>query len=58
MTNKEKDKIELRCTTKEKNYWKIKARLYFKGNMSEFIRYCLDNYDLAERFKGMKNGDK
>lgn len=54
-----KAKIELRCSEKEKNIWKIKSKIHGFKSLSEFIRYCLENYDLKERYKKrkVKNGN-
>jgi len=34
-------KIEVRCTEKEKNLWRTKAKLHSKKNISEFVRECI-----------------
>jgi len=36
-------KIQIRLDERQKNKAQIRANLYFKGNLSKWIKYCLEN---------------
>lgn len=40
--------IQIRISEKEKNKAQIRANLYFNGNLSEWLRYCLDNVNVKK----------
>jgi hypothetical protein len=42
--NKFKHRLNLRLTEKEFNKAKMLAGMYAAGNVSHWIRYCLNNY--------------
>ena len=42
------EKIHIRMTTLERNQLQICANLYCDGNLSEFIRYCVVNFQIEE----------
>lgn len=41
-------RINLRVTEKDFNLYKARADMYMKGNLSNWIRYCLDNFYIEE----------
>ena len=49
-------KIGLRCTEKEKNQLQIKANLYTKGNLSEYVLFAALNY--AVKRNDLEKGGK
>jgi hypothetical protein len=40
------NKVTIRCTDKEKNQLQVMANIYCEGNLSEFVRFCVLNYEI------------
>ena len=43
-----KQLIQIRISEKEKNKAQIRANLYFEGNLSKWLRYCLENVNVKK----------
>lgn len=43
-----KELIQIRISKKEKNKAQIRANLYFSGNLSKWLRYCLENANVKK----------
>ena len=55
------EKIHIRMTTLERNQLQIFANIYCDGNLSEFVRHCVLNFQIEEsdlEIGGAGNGNR
>ena len=43
--NAKSDELRVRVTKKEKNKIRGLAKIYAGGNLSQWVRHCIDNYE-------------